>query len=138
MTIRTVYLDKKSEEIYQKRFGKSSVHSRKFSEWIRNKLSELEDEKYDLTELEIKKKEIEDQISLNNLKLDEIEKKLVMAKQLQVMKFQINEQEKEYLIKTKEMMELDSSKLYPRMKFYCSEFSKEFTIDEFMELLKLV
>lgn len=135
--IHSVNLDKEADAIWEKRFGKGKVNYRNFSEWVSSKLKELEEEKYDLNTLIQIKEDLKTRVERDSKRMKEIDNKIETAERLEKMKFSINEREASYLNESNELIKMDSSKFYPRMKSYSNLFSKEVNEEEFMKLMEM-
>lgn len=137
MGIHSVNLDENAEKVWSKRFGRGSINDRKFSEWVCNKLLELEEEKYDLNTLVQLHEDLEKENERNSERINELKEKIEIAKQIESLKFSITEKEASFLNESKELINMDSSKLYPRMKSYANIFSKEITEKDFFKLMDM-
>jgi hypothetical protein len=137
MAIRTANTDKETDEIFEKMFGKGSGKERDFSKWVREKLIDLGEERYDLPTLQRMVGDIKLKIKQDKLRYKELCNKIKVAEKLQKIKFKLNDKEVIFLKETKKLIKSDSSKFYPRMKVYSNEFSKEVNEEEFLKLMDL-
>lgn len=137
MTHHTISLEENAEEIYKKRFGKNSISYGKFSEWVCNQLIYLEEMKYDLATLIIKKEKLKLDSEKIKKEIEQMAGKIKTSKEIEKAKFTLSNREVSYLNDSKQLMESDGSKLYPRIRGYCNLFSKEVNEEEFFKLIDL-
>lgn len=157
MVHKTINLSPRAEEVWKKKFD-SKLGKSNFSEWVSEQLIDLKELKYDLNTLIEKRTLLEKGLNLKEKNIESLQNKILeikeeyskdlnlikefkdkieIAKKLEELKFKLNEREAKFLNDTNELISIDSSKLYPRLRFYCTEFSKDVNEEEFFKLLKI-